>query len=271
MAAVTAASLWADTRAVVARHRSAVLTLAAALVFLPSAALRLLVPPAVVAVAGTKAVSAAEVPLTFLVSLMVTILLQIAGVFAIAAITADRSEGGGRTLGETLSAAMPSFGRFIGALGLFAIAYLLASVVLAMVLGVVVLAGGLSPDAVANAGRGSPPPGLAAVVLAVVLPILIWLWARLLPLVGVYLRESAGIVGGIRRAWSLSRGSVWPLVTLLLGLIGATLGLGAVQDALPAMTGLAAGILDIVASAIGAWIFAYAAAATGIVYRRLAA
>ena len=206
----------------------------------------------------------------FWVVLLAVIGLQVGGVFAIAAISADRSEGGGRTLGETLGEAMPAFGRFIGALGLFAIAYLLASVVLAMVLGVVVLAGGLTPDAVASAGRGAPPPGLAAVVLAVVLPILIWLWARLLPLVGVYLRESAGIVGGIRRAWGLSRGSAWPLVTLLLGLIGATFGLSAVQDALPA-TGLAGGLLDIVSSAIGAWIFAYAAAATGIVYRELAA
>lgn len=267
MAAVTAAGLWAETRAVVARHRNAVLTLAAAFVFVPGAAVRLVLPSAIQP--GATAAGGSQVSPMFWTLLFLVIALQVAGVFAIAAITADRAEGGGRRLGDTLAAAMPALGRFAAALGLFGVAYMAASFVLALVLGVVVLSGGISAAAVTSAGRGQPPVGLAAAVLAVVLPILIWLWARLLPLVGVYLRETEGVVAGIRRAWGLSRGSTWPLLTLLLGLLGATIGLGAVQDALP-VTGVAAALLDIAVSAAGAWIFAYAAAATGIAYRELA-
>ncbi len=266
MATVTAAGIWAETRAVVARHRGTLLTLAAATVFLPNAAVRLVGPNLP---AGT---GPATLPPGFWLMLATVLALQFAGLFAIAAITADRNEGGGRTLGETLGAALPALGKFALALVVFVFAYFIASLVVGLVLAVIAaIFMAASPAALASAQKGEPPMALAALVVAVVVPLMIYAWARLSPLVGIYLREPTGVIDGIRRAWTLSRGSAASIMALLTALVLASLGLAWIQSGLssgglPELAGVA---LDLVGAAAGALIFTYAAAGTGVVYRQL--
>ena len=201
MAGLTLADLWRETRAVVARHRNVLLTLGAATVFLPNAALRLLAPD--MAGPGFDPTKPVVVPPGFWLLMVTVIMLQLVGVFAIGAITADSHEGGGRTLGRILGDAVPSLGRFLLALIVFFGVYFVGSIIFGLVLAIFVSAGvplGIS----GGPGAGPAPMAFAALILAIFIPLGVWLWARLVPLVGVYLREPVGVIAGIRRAWKLS-------------------------------------------------------------------
>lgn len=272
MATITAGGIWRETRAVVARHFSTLATLAGATVFLPNAAVRILLPT--VSRPQINPADPTTVPPAFWTLLIVVIALQIAGLFAIAAITADRSEGGGRPVRETLAASLPALSKFAGALGLFVIGYFIVAIVLGLVFAIV--AGvwlAASPAALAAAQKGEPPAALAGLVLAVVLPLMIYAWARLSPLVGIFLRERTGVIEGIKRAWTLSRGTAGAIMALLAGMVLAWFGLTWVQSGLAGMglPQLAGVVVDLLGAAAGALIFTYAAAGTGIVYRELSA
>jgi len=261
---VTAGGIWHDTRAVVARHWQVFATLAGASVFLPNAAMRLLAP------AGASPQAPADLPPGFWTLLALVLALQFIGVFAVAAIAADPREGGGRTLGATLADAAPAFGKFVVALLLFVIGYAIATVAASLVLAIVAVA---SPGALAGAGKGTAPMALASSLVAVVVPLLMWLWARLSPLVGVYLREDVGVVPGIRRAWALSKGATWPILALLTMFVLASVTVGTLQVSAgqAAGAGIAGMLLGLVFAGIGALFFVYAAAGTGVIYRQLSA
>lgn len=267
----TTAAIWTETRVVVARHLGIFATLAAAFQFLPTVIVRLMGPQ--VGTMPSLTPGAAPAPAlsgSVWLILLVLMLLQYLGLFAIAAITSDPREGGGRTIGETIAAALPAFGKFLLALVLFGVGYMVFSLVAGLVLAIVAVifgaAGGLTK------GSGTDPQaiaGLVGLILAIVLPLVTWLMARLSPLVGVYLREGTGVVAGIRRAWLLSRGSAWAIVVLLL-LYLVTSGLVAMVQFSLGGAGPLAIVATLIAAAFSAVMFVYFAAATGVVYRQLA-
>ena len=270
MAVLTVAGIWRETRAVVARHRGPLMTLGAATVFLPNAALRLLAPS--ITSPAFDAAHPVQVPSGFLGLLLTVVLLQFAGVFAIAAISADSREGGGQPLGQTLAAAVPALGKFLLALVLFFCVYFLGSIVFGLLLAVVLAIGSAgSPELLASAKAGQPPLMMALIVLAVLVPLMIWLWARLLPLVGVYLREPLGVMPGIRRTWSLSRGALRPILGFVIVYLVAAFAIGAIQVGTASEIGLGSIVLNLVLAALSAFVFVYGAAGTGIIYRELAA
>ncbi|QXQ05005.1 hypothetical protein KX816_11970 [Sphingosinicellaceae bacterium] len=269
MAGLSVVGVWRETRAVVARHRGALMTLGAATVFLPNAALRLLAPA--VASPSFDPARPVQVPQGFWLMVIMVIMLQFIGVFAVAAITADAREGGGRTLGQTLAAAIPALGKFLVALLVFFGVYFVGSIVFGLLLAIIVAIWSVaSPGLLAGAKAGQPPLALAVLILAFFVPLMIWLWARLAPLVGVYLREPLGVVPGIRRAWRLSRPAVRPLVGLVITYIVAAFAIGAVQVGAASDVGIVSIVVNLLFAALSAVIFVYGAAGTGIVYRELA-
>ncbi len=273
----TAATLWRATDSAVRRHFGAFATLAAAFAFLPGAAMRILAP-GLMRLPTLGAATPAPIDGGVWLGMLALALIQLVGLFTIAAVTADSHEGGGRSLGAVMAAALPGLARFVAALLLFTLAYLVAALVVGLVVGllaaIVLVAGSGGHATPADPANQSAVLGITMVVIAVVFPIAIWLSARLWPLVGVYLREPIGIIPGIRRAWSLSRERVRPLLAVYLALLLASLTLAMLQLGIAGAvgeTGLAATLAALVEGALGAIVFVYFAALTGVVYRQLAA
>ncbi len=269
----TSAAIWGETRAIVARHLGVFVTLAAACQFLPTVAMRLLAPQVATMPSLTPgAAPPPAIPASMWLVLLGITLVQYVGLFTIAAITSDPREGGGRTIGETIAAALPAFGKFLLALVLFAVAYLVFSLVAGIVLAILAIVFGAT-GGMTRTSAGTVDPqmiaGLVGLIIAVVLPLVTWVMARLSPLVGVYLREDAGVVAGIRRAWSLSRGSTWSVVLLLLLFLLLSGLAAAIQFGLG--SGGVIGILGtLVAAAISAILFVYFSAAIGVIYGQVA-
>ena len=171
---------------------------------------------------------------------------------------------------------LPKIGKAIVAGVLLFLVYMVGAIAIGLVVGIVAVV-----VIVAGSGAGATPKAdpvtagiIAIVVIAAILPVVVWLYARLTPLLGVLLREPIGAWASIRRAWRLSRGSGGRLSALWVALFVVT---AIVQVALWAVVGAAgpassavgfAAIL--VRSAFGAALGAYFYAGCGIVYRQLA-
>lgn len=270
MTNMTFVGLWQGTHAAVRRDFAAFMTLAAAFIALPALALNIAMPDMtnIAAIGSRPALPAGLLPLLFLV-----MLAQIVGLFSNSAVTADPDSGGDRTFAAIMRSALPGVLRFAGAIILLYIVTLVATVVVFIVGALIALAMGLFE-------RGaSPPPsvgtilGWAIAACLLVLPIIVWLQARLSPMVGVYLREQGGVIAGICRAWGLSRGHAGPIAGMLLVYLAMAMAIMLV--ALVLSIGLAMRhpvmivVLPIVMAVPGLFLNVYSGALLGVIYRQL--
>ena len=169
---LTAAALWRDTEAVVRRHFGALATLAAAFAFLPSTLLRLMLPATMRMPTFDLTTPPPPLPPGTLWLLLALGIVQLFGIFAIAAVTADPNEGGGRTLGATIASALPALARFLGAMIVFVVAYIVAvfafAIVVALIAGVSGVMGSAKPGGL-PAAPSSAAIGIALAMTAVIL------------------------------------------------------------------------------------------------------
>jgi len=268
------------TADIVRRHFSTFATLAAAFVFLPTVLASAVFPHLGAMPMPVPGQPAPSFPGGIFLLITGTTLIGLIGHFSIGAIAADPAEGGGRSIGEIITDVLPKIGR-----GLLAGLYLVVAYVaigLAIVVIVSILAGmvgavsGSARMSVASA-RVTPPAELVAAVgwliAAIGLPLVIWISARLLPLLGVLLREPRSAIDSIKRAWALSSGSVVPLAGLVIVVgvasIVPTLALERLRAGLGIDTGVALLLFTVVRCAVSALIAVYYYAAAAVVYRQL--
>jgi hypothetical protein len=258
--------------AVVGRHFGVFATLMAAFVFLPALAIGLVFPE-VTAIKPGPLGTAPTLPPGFLPTVLALMVLQFTGLFAVIAIAADPQEGGGRSVGETLRATLPAMGRFLLALVVLWFGLVLVLVVLGIV-------GGLLLGVTGGSGDQAKAMTLGVGLAGMVFGIALWMGARMAPLPGVLLRETAGPVAAIRRAFALTRGVTAPLLLLTLVYLVVTLVCVLLAQGVAAAFGLVGTVAggqrlgglagQIATSGFGAWLSIYYGAALGIIYRRLA-
>ena len=271
--------LWNGTIAVTHRHFGTFAVIAAVTVLLPSLLARLMFPQVLALASKMPSIGtpAPQLPAAYWLYLLFVYVLYAIGLFSIAAVSSDPDEGGGNTMGAIIGSAFPAIGKSIAA----AIVLFLANIVFTIVVGiaVAVIIGIAMMVFGSNLSLSNPGPklayvGVVAIVVLVTVAVYIWVGARMAPLAGVYLRESGGVIEGIKRAWALSRGLAWPIIKIEL-IVGAMTLVLIVPSFLLARAGwvgdLPGFVAAIVLNTIGALFFAYQAAGLGFVYRRLVA
>lgn len=220
-------------------------------------ALLTIVPSSVVGGAFANLVDPAS-PLHLLGGLLrlVDLVLLILGTLAITAIASDPSVGAGRAF-------RMAGGRLLPALGVFVMFGLLSAILFVPGIGALI-ASGAAYDSAGNLDLDHAATGTlalaGALMLAAVLAML-WLLARLAPLMAVVLHERAGALGAFRRSFALTRGSTMRLIGVLLLFfivltvftVAVTSVVGVVVRLLPGVTdGMAVMLLALVSGIVSA-------------------
>lgn len=274
MARISIDGVWRQTLAETRAHFPAFATLTAAFVFLPALVFGAASPPMPTAT-SLAAATISTLPVWFFPAILLLVVLQSIGMLTIVAIAGDAARSTSETVGSTVKRVLPRVSRYLGALLVLFVVYLLLAIPIGLVVGLVL--GGFStagqlPDHVTAASA-------TVLALLVILPLLLWLGARLSPMVGVFSIEAVSPIRGIRRTWALSAGSGWRIMLLIIVFTLAVLALLLVTQGLAAALGVAAtlagthsisGILFVVASAmVNALISILSTVALGVIYRQL--
>lgn len=272
-------NVWRMTADIVRRHFSTFITLAAAFVLLPSVLASTLFPQFGAMPIPVPGQPQQPFPVGLFLLIGTTSLIALVSHFAIAAIAADPAEGGGRSIGEIITGVLPKIGKGLFAGAYLVVAYITVGLLIGIVLSILAAMFGAWTGLVQTRGSAAalPQGGLTTtlgwLIAAIVLPLTIWVTARLLPLLGVLLREPLTAVDSIKRAWALSRGAVGPIVGVVV-LVAAvsvltTLILEQLRHALGINAGVALLLFTIVRSAVSALIAVYYYTAVAVIYRQL--
>ncbi|WP_454278336.1 hypothetical protein [Sphingomonas sp. Marseille-Q8236] len=227
-------SVWDSTQQVLAGRAGMLIPFAAIGFVLPGILQILILPNGSVSPAGN--VSGLGLVLT-IVSLALGVWAQL-GIMALATHPST----------TTAEASRAGFQRFLPVLGLaLAIGFVLALVALVLIVGLVAFGFDFTAMMAVNGdpSRMPPMPGGAALFLLVyalvIVPLALWLAARLMLTYAVALNERVGL-GAFRRSIALTRGMTWRLivVSLLFLIVMSVSGL-AVQGVASALFGLVLG------------------------------
>ena len=281
MVRLSIGSVWRMTADIVRRHFSTFTTLAAAFVFLPAVLGSAIFPHLGTLPMPLPGQPAPPFPGGLFLLLIGTTLIGLIGHFSIGAIAVDPAEGGGRSIGEIITVVLPKIGKGLLAGLYLVVAYVTIAFLLVILISILAgMFGAVSGSArmsVASA-RVAPPAELVALVgwliAAIGLPLMIWMSARLLPLLGVLLREPLSAIDSIKRAWGLSRGSVMPIVGLLLIVGIASILPSVILERLRQGFGIDRGVelllFTVGRCALSALIAVYYYTAAAVTYRQLA-
>ncbi|MDP8994420.1 MAG: glycerophosphoryl diester phosphodiesterase membrane domain-containing protein [Pseudomonadota bacterium] len=178
------------------------------------------------------------------------------------------------SVGEALSRGLKRLLPLVGAVLLLMLGFLLLAVVLATI--VAALAGGV--------GGPQPGPGASAamaILFVIMLPIMVYLAARLLLTTAVAAAEEAGPIGLIRRSWQLTGGHVWTVIGFILlmaiAVLVVMLAVGLVAGSLivllagqPQPGSLSAFLMLLVSAALNTVITVYVTSMVARIYAQLA-
>lgn len=266
--------LWADTLAAFNAHRGIFLTLAAAFVLLPQLLFSLFVESRFGGVSLQQLMQQMTrdgLPGWFWPLYAAIILLQMLCVIPIVRVVLGLAPD--ETVGQLIAGALQRLGGFALALLTLFAAYLLVAVLLVIPLG---LAVGFT-----RGGPGATVSPLAALVAGLFLGVILYLAARMVVWLPVFVVENPGPVQCIRRSWALTRGRAGRIVVILLALILAvlvvSLAIGALGSALGVVGTAVAGqslgqLLFLTLNAVvGAVLAALSYVFVAQLYRRLAA
>jgi len=277
MARLSIDSIARETANEVRAHFTAFATLTAAFVFLPGLIFALAVPPSMRDFHMPAPGTMPTLPGWFWAAALAAILLQSLVTLTIAAIAGDPARVPHETVGQTLTRMLPALLRYLGALVVLFVAYLLLLIPVTLILVAVTVAFG----AVGGKAITSNPQLFVVLIALLLLPALLWLGARLSPMVGVFAAEGSGPVSGIRRAWRLSRGAGWRIALLIVltslaailvalvasgitGAIGSLVALGGAIGAARLLVTIASGVAN-------GLLFILFSAGLGVIYRQLRA
>ncbi len=226
MATLSVSAAWNETAAFVARERRLLFPLAFMLTALPAALLDLVMPPPPAPGQLPQAgLWLAAVPLTFIAAMIGNIALSVLSLRP------------GLSVAEALGRGLRRFPILLAVVLLLMIAGALLLFVAAMV-AVLVTPGAL--DA-AKSGVPTPATGTAALLmLAIVLPALLYVGARLTVLTPLAANEDSGPLAMIGRSWRLTAGYVWRLIGFL---VLAGLLVGVLSTAVQSVAGLLSALI----------------------------
>jgi len=276
MSRLTINSVARETMVEVRAYFGTFATLTAAFVFLPALAFGLLLPAEVQRVRMPAPGVLPHFPAWFVPAVLVAITLQSLVTLTIAAIAGDPARVPHETVGQTLTRMLPALLRYLGALVLLFLAYIVLALpfglIITFAVGALAAIGGGT-----NAGTANTAVGIAILIL---LPTLLWVGARLSPMIGVFAIERTSPLAGIRRAWRLSAGSAWRIVLLVIlvsfaGIVVAfaaqgvavAFGSAMVIAGSPTVARIALGT---VTGAVNGLLFVLFSAGLGVIYRQLA-
>ncbi len=226
MAKLSITTAWNETAAFVGREARLLFPLAFMLVALPVAAMGLVMP--------TPA-SPNELPGggLWLLALPVALIASTIGNIAISHLALKP----GASVGEGIARGAARCAMLIVAVILLGLVAMLSFFIVATIVMLLV------PGAMAGAQSGVPTPALATATLlmvALILPLIVFLTARLLVMTPAAAAEEGGPIRLIQRSWALTAGHTWKLIGFIL-LVFITVGvLGA---AIEAVVGLVAALL----------------------------
>ncbi|MBX3561519.1 MAG: glycerophosphoryl diester phosphodiesterase membrane domain-containing protein [Sphingomonas sp.] len=226
MANLSITTAWNETAGFVAREARLLFPLAFMLVALPVAALTALTP----APAGP-----AELPPMGLWTLAVPVALIASTIGNIA--ISHLALRPGASVGEGIARGTARFLTLIVAVIVLVVALIAAFFIVAMI----VMA--LVPGAMAGAQSGMPTPELETatwLMMALMLPLVILLAARLLVMTPAAAAEQGGPLALMRRSWTLTSGHSWKLIGFILLV---SIALGVLGTAIQSVVGLVAALL----------------------------
>lgn len=218
MANLSISTAWNETVEFVKRESRLLFPLAFMLIALPSALLRIVMPPP--PVPGTM-----PEPGLWLALVPLVIVATMVGNIAISYLALRP----GVSVGEAIQRGLRRFLPLLAAVLLVALAGALLFFVVALVMVLVV------PGAMSSAAAGAATSALAlATVLAMLLllPVILYFAARLIAVTPAAAAEEAGPIELIRRSWALTTGHVGKLVAFLLLVAIAVSVLGRVVESL---------------------------------------
>lgn len=257
MGDLTIDGVWRETAAKVRANRGLFATLAAAFTFLPALLFALLVP---------QPVPGAQPPPGFVPFALLLALLQTVGSLAVISIAHD-PKAQGRPVGATLATMVGASLRYVGTIFLVSIGLAIVAAALAIPLGLLT-------------GAGTQPVRLALLLFLLALPLMVFVFAQLLPLAGVLAVERAGFGSALARAWRLGRGVRGRLVlfALLIFLVvvvvvlsvqgvGAAIGVAAAAAGGGSVVGM---LFTAISIGVQSFVAIYTSVAVGTIWRRLA-
>jgi hypothetical protein len=226
MTKLSITTAWNETAAFVGREARLLFPLAFMLIALPVAAMSAFTP----APAGPGELPG---PGLWLLLLPLAAIASMIGNIAISHLALRP----GASVGEGIARGGARFAMLLGAAILLGLAGVAALFIIAMIVMMLV------PGAMTGAQSGVPTPAVASATLlmvALILPLLVYFGARLLVMTPVAAAEEGGPLALIKRSWQLTAGNTWKLVGFIL-LVAIAVGiLGA---AIESVAGLAAGLL----------------------------
>lgn len=202
MPSLSITQAWNETASFVKRESGLLFPLAFMLVALPVALMEVFSP----APAAPGEVPAAGAWLLFVPLVMVTSMI---GNLAISYLALRP----GTSVGEAIGRGARSFFSLFGAALLLMVAAGIGFFIIAMVMVMIV------PGAAADAQSGvvtGPMATATLLTMLVLLPLLLFLGARLMLMTPIAADEQAGPIALITRSWALTRGNAWKLVGFML-------------------------------------------------------
>lgn len=203
MAGLSITTAWNETANFVKGNMGALLTIAFALIALPSIAFQALGP-------GQVSPGEAAQAGLWLLLMPVVIVLSIVGTLAISALALGRENVVGPAIALGFRRFLPLFG-----------ATLLVGVTALIVMIPLVLLLGVRPEDIAGGDRAAA--GRIVLVMLLFLLIFLFIWVRLMLMTPVAAAERGGPVAILRRSWELTAGRFWKLLGFALLFIVAGL------------------------------------------------
>jgi hypothetical protein len=193
MATLSITTAWNETAAFARREAPLLYPIAFALIALPSALLQAMMPVAAPGEIPPAGAWLAMVPVALLTSLIGTLAITYLALRP------------GTSVGEALAVGVRRFLILVGAALLMGLALVLAMIPILLIVGVA-----------AGTGGGPPSTALALVPLLAILPLIAFVWVRLMLMTPVTVAEPGGSIAVIRRSWALTRGHFWTLLGFVL-------------------------------------------------------
>lgn len=234
-------SLWADTLATFRAHRTILLTLAAAFIFLPQFAVALALQAAGLELDLSTLLRGGKMPsfpAWFGPVNIVLFLVQLLALIPITRITLGLVHPD-ETVGAMIANAVARMPGVLKAALWLVVLYVGVVLAIAIPLGVIgAIAGGGVRTAAPSAGTAT----IGALFAAAFLALAFYVLARLVPWFSVLVAENPGARATVRRAWALTRGRAGRILLILVALVVAALIATIVVSGLAYALGAVAGL-----------------------------
>jgi hypothetical protein len=204
MTALSIGKAWEETVAFVKREGQLLFPVGLLFLAIPFAILLQMIPAGYLHVTPGGTAKLPPLPGAVQVAIIVTVIITLIGTLTLYALALKP----GISVAEAIRLGVHRLPVLVGASALVALGYLLAVVILSLIAGMLSIAIG--------------PNVAVTLVLVIVLPLMIFVAARLMLLNAVVVNSQAGVISSLKTAWTLTAGTVWRLLGFLIVLVMLT-------------------------------------------------